>query len=166
MDSNLHRAHASSGASGSFLYRQTLPLGQIERLDLGRRELRKSIAQFRVLTGTAFHANLRKFIEVCLDAQPLAVAAQMLGGNLAENRKEPGLKRPLWLKSMSGLVHGQECFLADVLDFGFICQAAAQKLCDQRTNFSKQRLEGLAIASLSALHELCPAGAVLALGRH
>jgi hypothetical protein len=90
----------------------------------------------------------------------------MLGGHLADDRKEPWLKRPLGLKSTPGFVHGNQYFLTDVLNFSLIGQAPPQKVSNERTDVPKQGVKSIAVSGLSTLHELSPADAFLASQRH
>jgi hypothetical protein len=61
----------------------------------------------------------------------------MLTAHFPYYGKKPRLKRPLCVVGMSGLVHGDKHFLADILEFGAIYQMSAQKARYQRADFLK-----------------------------
>jgi hypothetical protein len=78
----------------------------------------------------------------------------MLAAHLPHYGKKPRFKRPLCIVGVSGPVHGDEHFLADIFEFGAIYQMAAQKTGDQRADFLKQDMESLTISTSSTLHKL------------
>jgi len=80
----------------------------------------------------------------------------MVGGDIARDREEPGLKRTPGFVSVPRLVERHKYFLVNILELVGICNPRAQEPGDGRTNIIQQNPAGVTITVLHAPHQAHP----------
>jgi hypothetical protein len=166
MNPNFHCAHRRSGTPRGFFDREPEQFCQVQGFHLSGRELIQCLTYFEGQARIALCASVQHFIRPYLQCNLPAIATKMLDAHFPHDGKKPRFKRSRWIVGVSGSVHGNKHFLANILKLSAIGQMPTQKACYQRADFVKQDTKSLAIPASSALHELRPAHALLGHRRH
>src|SRR5712692_5903917 len=109
----------------------------------------------------ALTLHLGQFGDGLLPTGALQGAAERSADHVPHDRVKPGLEWTRRLAGVTGLEDRDQGFLANVLSFGLIGDAAPHKARDRWSDLIEEGPERLLVAILDALHELHPTPALL-----